>query len=136
MLSESLLNRIKLDQILLHAGLLLDPVRSVVILQKLLKFTRKVVHLVHLVRLLDVSMWLHGGAAMVGHTCLWSRRVLLGIVRMFYQRGAIRLTEAALDIFPQVMEVHNLVVLELVLVDTHLLVVHLLKTVGPFIRLR
>ena len=55
---------------------------------------------------------------------------------MIYHCGAVRVLQAPLYILPQVMKVHDLIVLELVFVEAHLLVVNLLEALGPLIRLR
>ena len=47
--------------------------------------------------------------------------------------GAILVGQSSLYVLPQVMEVHDLVVLKLVLIDTHLLIVDLFEAIGPFV---
>jgi len=61
--------------------------------------------------------------------------VLFRVIWMFYNSCAIGVTQTTLNILPKIMEVHDLVVLKLVLIDTHLLVVDLLEACGPLIRL-
>ena len=55
---------------------------------------------------------------------------------MIYHCGAVRVLQTSLYILPQVMKVHDLIVLKLVFVEAHLLVVNLLEALGPLIRLR
>ena len=59
--------------------------------------------------------------------------MLLGVVRVDDHRGPISISEASLNILPEVVEVHDLVVVELFLVEVHLLLVDLLLTVDPLV---
>ena len=54
---------------------------------------------------------------------------------MIYHCGAVRVLQAPLHVLPQVMKVHDLIVLELVFVEAHLLIMNLLEALGPLIRL-
>ena len=54
---------------------------------------------------------------------------------MIYHCGAVRVLQTPLNVFPQVMEVHDLIILKLVFVEAHLLVVNLLEALSPLIGL-
>ena len=91
------------------------------------------VHLINFICLFDEVVWLSRSSCVVGQASLWHRGVLLRIIWMIYHCSAVRVLQASLHILPQVMEVHDLVVLKLVFIEAHLLVVDLLEALGPLI---
>ena len=91
------------------------------------------VHLIDFIGLFDEIVWLGRSSGVVGQTSLWHRSVLFRVIWMIYHCGSIRVVQTSLDILPQVMEVHDLIVLKLVFVEAHLLVVNLFEALGPFI---
>ena len=93
------------------------------------------VHLIDFIGLFYEIVWLSRSSSVVGQAGLWHRRVLLRIIWMIYHCGAVRVLQASLHILPQVMEVHDLIVLKLVFIEAHLLVVDLFEALGPLIRL-
>ena len=80
LLTECLLDGVKLDQVLLELGLVFDPLGGVIVLFEFLELVREVIHLVKLVCLLDVEVWLLTGSAVVGHSRTGNGRVLLWVV--------------------------------------------------------
>ena len=82
LLSECLLDRVKFNQILLQLSLVFDPLGRMVVFFEPLELVRKVVHLIELVRLLDVKMRLMTGSSMAGYSLHGDRSMLLRIIRV------------------------------------------------------
>ena len=134
LLSQCLLNGVELNQILLELSLVFDPLWRVLVLFELLELVREVVHLIQLVSLLDVKVGLLAGSPMIWNARERNRWVLFRIIGVLNQHCAIRIFQSALNILPYIVEVHNLVVLEFVFVNAHLLPMNLLEALSPFVR--
>ena len=83
LLSECLLDRVKLNQILLQLSLVFDPLGRMVVFFEPLELVRKVIHLIEFVCLLDVKMRLLAGSSVAGNSLHRNRSMLFGIVRVF-----------------------------------------------------
>ena len=82
LLSECLLDRVKLNQILLQLSLVFDPLGRMVVFFEPLELIREVIHLIELIRLLDVKMRLLTGPSVAGNSLHGDRSMLLGIIRV------------------------------------------------------
>ena len=60
--------------------------------------------------------------------------MLLGVVWVHDHSSPIGVGKASLHILPEVVEVHNLVVVELLLVEVHLLLIDLFLALNPLVR--
>ena len=92
------------------------------------------IHLVKLVGLLAVAVGLVARTAMIWHSRLGDGSMLLGVIWVLNENSAFWVVQPTLNILPDVMEVHDLVVFKLILIGSHLLLMDLFQSSGPFVR--
>ena len=72
--------------------------------------------------------------AMIRYSRLRDGGMLLGVIWVLNEHCAFWVVQPTLNILADIMEVHDLVVFKLVLIGPHLLLMDLIQSSGPFVR--